>query len=712
LSRLSEGPTFTYLTQPDRLKRFYDALRGKITTPGPARPVFRSSTDLILLTTSLRIEENGTPHIPGNLEIWRTLFLKHPHGKYDGKLTRSANTWRNNDDLLEALFALCRKAADNEPLHIFLALNDVDRGRAKPLSPTFAAHLINAYRSYGAQYRIFADSPELSEGSMQAYLDICTQLSSGRDSLARADVAGTVQALVELWTILSRQGSIPESARDASFEKIVRPFEDAKQEADIFSAGRSGVQTLLGAVRGKPEGSLHEQLIALLTGPVRGNDESMPPSPASTFLRVFDAQDLIPVDTLFNIADHAAKGNIDGRTAKFVNERLERLEEVQEVHGSLSRDERSTLALGYWSERHVENELKFSLDTLTKNAERKDPRAALAPFLRDTLVGMLYCYYAPAGAQVLLTNPNFVRTHDFVGPESSPEYWRNTEVSGLGWPTSSGGKLTGSLISLPYALAQAEQNFLSPRREQALIWADLVPQLIINVTVTRWRNIAPEQVRWVALHLRRGRYLVAAAALNPAIEASVEESLGRFLAPGQVERFEERLRSDSPNRALNQLPPSYLYALASDPKLASISPDVTTPEIREMAGSGNALLSDAAISRTFGTPKPTLTHSYRPALLYLRTFPALMGYSSRILAESWESNNLYYASLADEAGVPADELDSYVPEWNRSSIENIFATHLEDWPAIIRSLHATSDYVLHKNATPNSQRAALLTTGN
>ena len=45
-----------------------------------------------------------------------------------------------------------------------------------------------------------------------------------------------------------------------------------------------------------------------------------------------------------------------------------------------------------------------------------------------------------------------------------------------------------------------------------------------------------------------------------------------------------------------------------------------------------------AISRAFGTPKPTLANSYEPELLNLRTFPTLMGYSSRIMAESWESN--------------------------------------------------------------------------
>ena len=108
LSRV-DGPAAVYLTSPDRLKRFYEALRGKVTSPGPARPVFRSSTELMLLTSSLRMDPNGEPHIPGNIDVWRSLFVKHPHGKYDGKLTRSANNWRNSDDLLEALFGLSRK---------------------------------------------------------------------------------------------------------------------------------------------------------------------------------------------------------------------------------------------------------------------------------------------------------------------------------------------------------------------------------------------------------------------------------------------------------------------------------------------------------------------------------------------------------------------------------------------------------------------------
>lgn len=119
LIRVSDPATLNYLTEPGRLRRFYLALRGKVTSPGPARPVFRASTDLMLLSTRLRLDPNGKPHIPGNVETWKSLFINHPHGKYDGKLTKSAQGWKDPDDVLEALFALSRKAVDNEPLKIF-----------------------------------------------------------------------------------------------------------------------------------------------------------------------------------------------------------------------------------------------------------------------------------------------------------------------------------------------------------------------------------------------------------------------------------------------------------------------------------------------------------------------------------------------------------------------------------------------------------------
>ncbi|HVV43561.1 MAG TPA: hypothetical protein VHC72_00095 [Bryobacteraceae bacterium] len=107
------GPAQDYLTDPVRMKRLYGAIRGRVTTPGPARPVFRSNGEMMLLTTRLHLDADGRVHIPGGLDVWRELFEKHPHGKYDAKLSRAAANWKDPDDVVEALFALCRKPVDN-----------------------------------------------------------------------------------------------------------------------------------------------------------------------------------------------------------------------------------------------------------------------------------------------------------------------------------------------------------------------------------------------------------------------------------------------------------------------------------------------------------------------------------------------------------------------------------------------------------------------
>ena len=73
-----------------------------------------------------------------------------------------------------------------------------------------------------------------------------------------------------------------------------------------------------------------------------------------------------------------------------------------------------------------------------------------------------------------------------------------------------------------------------------------------------------------------------------------------------------------------------------------------------------------------------------------------MGYSSRILAESWESNTLYWVALADELNLPPSALNLKIPEWTGMLAEQIFASHLEDWPAVLRSLHHVGEDVRAK----------------
>jgi hypothetical protein len=96
-------------------------------------------------------------------------------------------------------------------------------------------------------------------------------------------------------------------------------------------------------------------------------------------------------------------------------------------------------------------------------------------------------------------------------------------------------------------------------------------------------------------------------------------------------------------------------------------------------------------------------------LMNLRTFPTLMGYSSRIMAESWESNTLYWAALADELAIRPGELNVRIPEWTQKLVEHIFASHLEDWPAVLKSLRLVGDDIRAKTRATQAteQKAAL-----
>lgn len=711
LSRIS-GPTLDYLTEPNRLRRFYLALRGKVTSPGPARPVFRASTDLMLLTSRLRMEPNGKPHIPGNVETWRNLFINHPHGKYDGKLTKSAQGWKDPDDLLEALFALSRKAVDNEPLKMFLSLSDLNRGRKEPLSAAGAERLIKEWKIYGSQYAAFAELPDLSEKSMRQFLTAANTLNGIGDIQYRADSVGCFQALMALTQILYRNQLLTTSL-DAAFEPTLTQIAAAKNSRDLFDAARNSVKHLLKSAGIDDKADPQAAMLGLLSGVARTTDDDTHRVLISEMQKVFDAQRLVSLKVIFDIDDNLEAPSNGGKAnIALINRLSGRITDQQPPRSSLSGAERNAMAFGYWVDKHIENERKTNFRAIVDKAgpdpvKMKEARGQLTSFLRDTLVGLAYIHYAPPGAQVLFTNPHFVRSHDFLGVQGSNQTWRNTEVFGTGWPSSAGGRLVGSLVSLPYALAEAEQNFLIPTREQALIWGDLVPQMIVSAKVPRYWRVTPSQLHFAGLHYRAGESILAQSAVDANLRAKAISALTRYAPPARSEAVNAYLEAGRVPEALDLVTPSEAFNLAAH-MINANEADASSPLIAEIQRLKQALpkeLTAAAISAAFGTPKPTLANSYQPQLLSLRTFPTLMGYSSRILAESWESSNIYFASLADELGTKPSELNLQIPQWTKLAVEKIFATHLEDWPALLRSLRLVGQEM--RQSTKQTQQGSL-----
>ncbi len=700
LSRV-RGPAIDYLSQPERMKRLYAAIRGKVTSPGPARPVFRANTDMMLLTTRLVMGSDGRPVVPGNLDVWKNLFIHHPNGKYDGKLTKAASGWKDTDDLLEALFGLCRKAVENEPLKIYMTMSDLERGREHALKPATVDRLVRSFRNYGAQYSYFAETPYVGDETILAFLDTADAISELKDQSVRADAAGTFQALVSIWQIAVRQGSIARQDADKSLRDAMAPFDSVRKDRDLFDAARSGLRVLLAAAKAPAGGNAQDETLDLLAGAAFGADSDTHTQMIQDMIRIFEAQHLISLQSLFDLADNLEHAGSGGKVnTELLNRVTNRMSEIQLPRSSMTSIEKNQLGYGYWTDKHIERQRKVNLkamvDKAGNDAEKlRDIRGELAPFLRDTLVGLNYIHYAPPGAQVLYTNPVFVRSHDFIGFAAANQTWRRTEVFGSGWPANAGGRLVGSLAGLPYALAEAEQNFLIPSREQALIWGDLVPQMLISSKIPRWWNVTPSQVHWVGLHINYGESLVAESAFDEELRASLLNTLSRHAPPARVRRVSQALAAGQPKRALDEITPSELYAIGSA-FAATMKDSSTAAEIQRLAREYPEQVSAQAIARSFGTPKPTLSNSYGPDLLNLPTFPTLMGYSSRIMAETWESSLLYYAELADEIHAQPAQLNVLIPEWTQLTVERIFATHLEDWPALLRSLRNVGDEVRQK----------------
>ena len=694
----TRGPALDYITEPERMKRFYAAIRGKVTSPGPARPVFRSNSDLMLLATRLRMEPNGQPHIPGGLATWKQIFAEGPKSSYDAMLKKAAPRWSEPDDLLEALFGLCRKAVGNEPLSVFLGLSDVNRHRRQPLEPATVLRLARSYRDYGEQYSLFAEVETLSDATILAYLDTAEELSRIGNRLLQADVIGSMQALVGIWQIAVRNGAIGPGEADAILAELLGHFRGLDGREALFDHTVAAVRLLHDKTggSGKP---LHDHFMALLAGSLNPRDVATHEEVLAVMSAHFEAQKLAPLDMVFDVAEHLTELARGAEMNTAVINRLEtRLSEIELHREGLTSVERTAASPDVYTERHIQQQRKLRLLAEIRKAagspeKLRGLRADLTPLLRDTLVGFNYIHYAPPGAEIIRANPLFVRSHHFLEVGGINATWKETDVYGAGWPASAGGRLVGSLIGLPYALAEAEQNFFVPLNEQALIWADLVPQMILSAKIPRWWNVTPVQLHWVALHVRSGERLLAAAALDRDVHQAVRDILFRQATPARVERVDRLLLDGRAGEALEHVSPSELFLIGAEMSAQGKGIAPFSAEIRWLAASHADEVSEAAISRAFGSPKPRLTNSYRPELLHLRTFPTLMGYSSRIMAESWESNLLYFAALADELHLRPSQLNRLAPEWTQRTVEAIFATHLEDWPAVLRSLQSLGEEV-------------------
>jgi hypothetical protein len=290
-----------------------------------------------------------------------------------------------------------------------------------------------------------------------------------------------------------------------------------------------------------------------------------------------------------------------------------------------------------------------------------------------------------------------VRSHDFLGISviGAERLWGEPQVLGVGTPAGGGAYLMGSLSDLSYALAATEQDFIAPMNIQALIVRELAPVLMVSSTVPRWWRVTPDELHATALYQQAGEELLSAAAKDDTLRNQVLDVLDDHVEPRRIESIRRALENHDASAALSNIAP--VEALFLSAEFRHAYPDAApkwsaaAQKLAELQSQHPDEVSLERISHDFGVPHPTLGQTSACELFELKPFPFYGSYSSRLFAESWESSNIYWARLADDLGYPPAALNSLVPGLTRRMISNIFATDIEDWPAVLRALRQTGD---------------------
>ena len=221
------------------------------------------------------------------------------------------------------------------------------------------------------------------------------------------------------------------------------------------------------------------------------------------------------------------------------------------------------------------------------------------------------------------------------------------------------------------------------------------PGLLINATLPRWWDVSQGELHAVALYQRSGEELLTASVGDEQLRAKVMIILSDRMDPEVSARVERAMIAGRLSDADSQITPADTFYLAVEYRrrfpTETISPGPASQELETMSRGDPAQLNWDRLSQDFGVPHPILAQSYSKELLNLKPFPAFEGYSSRLLAETWDSNNLYWARLADEKGYPPVMLNSLVPQLTHRMVEKIFASDFEDWPAMNRAMKETGE---------------------
>jgi hypothetical protein len=709
LSRAQVAP----LMVGNRLRRFYEVYRSTAARFNASKGVYPRNADLLLLLSSLNWQPDGDFSIPGGLDVWNGILAEMARSGTMRPWLGHGRNWNTSGRLLETLVASSNRDGDSGPVQIFLFLSAIDaaRGSDRQLSIETDKLVAAKYRKFKRWFPIFAEFPLLDDTAIAHFVSAADRIDAISNASLRANALGSFQADIGLWQILARQGQIPADQLNTSWQNLVQPFLDVSSSVQLFEAARNSLQSVFAAT-GSREIS-QDKIIDLLAGPVRDDPDGqrVHHEMAEKIRAVLDDQRLASLDTLFGLYDGMVEMAGGAPVGKNLLPLAEDLREFELPRPIFTGSERASWSPIVYTNRHAELQVRTDLTRILKSSaspsQLQTARGQLTPFLRDTLVGLNYAYYEPPGAQVLHNNPLFVRSHDFASVSilGDSESWGTPRLIGVGAMAGGGAFLLGSLADLPYALASTEQDFIVPRNVQALIWREVVPNLLVDSVLPRWWNVSKTEMHFASLYQRSGEELLIAAAANADLRSKVLGILADRMEPAQLEMIKEGLQTAQGAATLvSQTPPSDLFYLAAEFRKQypnqSAQWGEASNELEALSEKDPEDGSWKRLSADFGIPHPALMLTNSCSLLDRKAVSTYEGDSGMLFAESWDSNNLYWARLADEAGYSPATLNILVPQLTRSMIRNIFASNIDDWPALLRAMEETGSEFRQGKITP------------
>ncbi|MGA2908919.1 MAG: hypothetical protein ABSE36_14550 [Terracidiphilus sp.] len=696
------------LTQGNRLKNLYAAYRAGVPSVDAASSVFVRNSTLLLLFTRLQWDAAGEPLIPGGLGVWQEVFAREEKLHHSHDWTRHFHAAEGAEGFLEAQVAYSNTGATDGPTQIYLVLSAIDGARPanRHLSGDTARLLASKYIGLADWYPIFVEFPALDDSSIRNFIDAADRIGAVSNQTLRSNTLGAFQAEVGIWQILARQRQIPSDNLTSSWQDTVQSYGAISSSTQLFDSARESLRTIVEAAGAK--GDMTEDMVVdLLAGPVESSPEALKVHDelARRMRAVLGDQRLASLDTLFGLYDglgEMAKGANVGDSLLPLAGTLREFELPRPI---FTEGERVSWSPSVYISRHAELQVRTDLTRVIKAsgtpAQLEAARAKLAPFLRDTLVGLNYAYYEPPGAQVLHSNPLFVRSHDFSATsiQGIDQIWAAPSLIGIGATAGGGAYLIGSLADLPYVLAMTEEDFISPEKVQALIWRETVPQLLVNATLPRWWGVSRDELHAVNLYQRAGEELLRDSVDNPDLREKLVGISSDRMGWGRTDELGLALEHpESAESMIAKMLPSDTFYLESEfrnkypDQMAAWGP--ANRELDDLARKNPADTSAEKIARDFGVPHPTLAETNACNLLAAGPFPVSGGVASRLFGESWESGNLYWARLADEKGYDPAALNVLIPALTRQMVANISATSIDDWPALQRAMDQTGDEFL------------------